>query len=104
MFVFSQIRCVDELETQLSKHANFKKLYFYHQHLTAVSLTLLTCNWFAKLLFTLSVENYLMKLKLLNRSSGTLCLARRGAHSIAVHGLALQVVSQNVLPPLFQKR
>ncbi|KAJ3692681.1 hypothetical protein LUZ60_011776 [Juncus effusus] len=29
-------RCVDELETQLSKHASLKKLYFYHQHLTAV--------------------------------------------------------------------
>lgn len=29
-------RCVDELESQLSKHASLKKLYFYHQHLTAV--------------------------------------------------------------------
>ncbi|KAM1792377.1 hypothetical protein FF1_036107 [Malus domestica] len=29
-------RCVDELESQLSKHASPKKLYFYHQHLTAV--------------------------------------------------------------------
>ncbi|PQP92388.1 hypothetical protein Pyn_30364 [Prunus yedoensis var. nudiflora] len=31
-----QIRCVDELESQLSKHASLKKLYFYHQHLIAV--------------------------------------------------------------------
>ncbi|CAI0401810.1 unnamed protein product [Linum tenue] len=29
-------RCVDELEAQLSKHGSLKKLYFYHQHLTAV--------------------------------------------------------------------
>ncbi|XP_031396400.1 protein NAP1 isoform X2 [Punica granatum] len=29
-------RCVDELESQLSKHGSPKKLYFYHQHLTAV--------------------------------------------------------------------
>ncbi|KAH9747330.1 protein NAP1 [Citrus sinensis] len=29
-------RCVDELESQLSKHGSLKKLYFYHQHLTAV--------------------------------------------------------------------
>ncbi|KZV28615.1 hypothetical protein F511_33826 [Dorcoceras hygrometricum] len=29
-------RCVDELETQLSKHGSLKKLYFYHQHLTTV--------------------------------------------------------------------
>ncbi|KAM7270518.1 hypothetical protein ACFE04_029732 [Oxalis oulophora] len=29
-------RCVDELESQLSKHGSIKKLYFYHQHLTAV--------------------------------------------------------------------
>ncbi|KAJ4785686.1 transcription activator [Rhynchospora pubera] len=29
-------RCVDELEIQLSKHGSLKKLYFYHQHLTAV--------------------------------------------------------------------
>lgn len=29
-------RCVDELELQLSKHGSLKKLYFYHQHLTAV--------------------------------------------------------------------
>uniref|UniRef100_A0A7N2LNV3 Uncharacterized protein n=1 Tax=Quercus lobata TaxID=97700 RepID=A0A7N2LNV3_QUELO len=28
-------RCVDELESQLSKHGSLKKLYFYHQHLTA---------------------------------------------------------------------
>ncbi|XP_030481196.1 protein NAP1 [Cannabis sativa] len=29
-------RCVDELESQLSRHGSLKKLYFYHQHLTAV--------------------------------------------------------------------
>ncbi|KAL3570205.1 hypothetical protein D5086_027454 [Populus alba] len=29
-------RCVDELESQLSKHGTLKKLYFYHQHLTVV--------------------------------------------------------------------
>ncbi|KAI5667543.1 hypothetical protein M9H77_17396 [Catharanthus roseus] len=29
-------RCVDELESQLSKYGSLKKLYFYHQHLTAV--------------------------------------------------------------------
>ncbi|XP_051128944.1 protein NAP1 [Andrographis paniculata] len=29
-------RCVDELEIQLSKHGNLKKIYFYHQHLTSV--------------------------------------------------------------------
>ncbi|XP_021285978.1 protein NAP1 [Herrania umbratica] len=29
-------RCVDELESQLSKHGSLNKLYFYHQHLTAV--------------------------------------------------------------------
>lgn len=29
-------RCVDELESILSKHGSLKKLYFYHQHLTAV--------------------------------------------------------------------
>ncbi|VAI86730.1 unnamed protein product [Triticum turgidum subsp. durum] len=28
--------CVDELESQLSKHGSLKKLYFYHQHLTTV--------------------------------------------------------------------
>lgn len=33
---FVQYRCVDELESQLSKHGSLKKLYFYHQHLTAV--------------------------------------------------------------------
>jgi hypothetical protein len=30
-------RCVDDLESQLSKHGTLKKLYFYHQHLTVVS-------------------------------------------------------------------
>ncbi|KAK4399533.1 protein NAP1 [Sesamum angolense] len=30
-------RCVDELETQLSKYGSLKKLYFYHQHLTTVT-------------------------------------------------------------------
>ncbi|XP_065025885.1 probable protein NAP1 isoform X2 [Musa acuminata AAA Group] len=29
-------RCVDELESQLSRHGSLKKLYFYHHHLTAV--------------------------------------------------------------------
>ncbi|KAK6931923.1 Nck-associated protein 1 [Dillenia turbinata] len=29
-------RCVDQLESQLAKHGSLKKLYFYHQHLTAV--------------------------------------------------------------------
>lgn len=29
-------RCVDELESQLSKHGSLRKLYFYHQHLAAV--------------------------------------------------------------------
>ncbi|GLT97127.1 hypothetical protein SLE2022_147090 [Rubroshorea leprosula] len=29
-------RCMDELEIQLSKHGSLRKLYFYHQHLTAV--------------------------------------------------------------------
>ncbi|KAI3455816.1 hypothetical protein Pfo_012479 [Paulownia fortunei] len=29
-------RCVDELESQLSKYGSLKKLYFYHQHLTTV--------------------------------------------------------------------
>ncbi|KAL6561854.1 histone chaperone [Orobanche gracilis] len=29
-------RCVDELETQLSKYGSLKKLYFYRQHLTTV--------------------------------------------------------------------
>nr|CAQ17051.1 Nck-associated protein 1 [Lotus japonicus] len=29
-------RCVDELESVLSKHGSLRKLYFYHQHLTAV--------------------------------------------------------------------
>ncbi|GAB4829508.1 histone chaperone [Ancistrocladus abbreviatus] len=33
---FNWSRCVDELELQLSKHGSLKKLYFYHQHLTAV--------------------------------------------------------------------
>ncbi|XP_037495205.1 protein NAP1 [Jatropha curcas] len=33
---FFQCRCVDELESQLSKHGSLRKLYFYHQHLTAV--------------------------------------------------------------------
>nr|POF02434.1 protein nap1 [Quercus suber] len=27
-------RCVDELESQFSKHGSLKKLYFNHQHLT----------------------------------------------------------------------
>lgn len=30
-------RCVDELESQLSKHGSLGKLYFYHTHLSAVS-------------------------------------------------------------------
>jgi hypothetical protein len=34
-------RCVDELESQLSKHGSLKKLYFYHQHLTTVYFLLL---------------------------------------------------------------
>ncbi|XP_039139762.1 probable protein NAP1 [Dioscorea cayenensis subsp. rotundata] len=29
-------RCVDELESQLSKHGSLKQLYFYHHHLTTV--------------------------------------------------------------------
>ncbi|KAJ0982970.1 hypothetical protein J5N97_011225 [Dioscorea zingiberensis] len=29
-------RCVDELESQLSKHGSLMKLYFYHHHLTTV--------------------------------------------------------------------
>ncbi|KAI4343177.1 hypothetical protein MLD38_027710 [Melastoma candidum] len=29
-------RCVDELESQLSKHGSLKKLYFYHPHLTTI--------------------------------------------------------------------
>ncbi|WOL02928.1 putative protein NAP1 isoform X1 [Canna indica] len=29
-------RCVDELESQLSKYGSLKKLYFYHHHLTVV--------------------------------------------------------------------
>ncbi|KAK7362524.1 hypothetical protein VNO77_04640 [Canavalia gladiata] len=29
-------RCVDELESLLAKHGSLRKLYFYHQHLTAV--------------------------------------------------------------------
>uniref|UniRef100_A0A3B6TJ70 Nck-associated protein 1 n=1 Tax=Triticum aestivum TaxID=4565 RepID=A0A3B6TJ70_WHEAT len=33
---YSWSRCVDELESQLSKHGSLKKLYFYHQHLTTV--------------------------------------------------------------------
>ncbi|XP_043699376.1 protein NAP1-like isoform X2 [Telopea speciosissima] len=33
---FNWSRCVDELESQLSKHGSLKKLYFYHHHLTAV--------------------------------------------------------------------
>lgn len=39
-----QGRCVDELESQLSKHGSLKKLYFYHQHLTTVSYSLLGCS------------------------------------------------------------
>ncbi|GFS42969.1 transcription activator [Actinidia rufa] len=30
------LECVDELESQLSKHGSLKKLYFYHQNLTTV--------------------------------------------------------------------
>ncbi|XP_052201269.1 protein NAP1 isoform X2 [Diospyros lotus] len=33
---YSWSRCVDELESLLSKHGSLKKLYFYHQHLTTV--------------------------------------------------------------------
>ncbi|CAL5410785.1 unnamed protein product [Camellia sinensis] len=33
---WSRLLCVDELESQLSKHGSLKKLYFYHQHLTTV--------------------------------------------------------------------
>ncbi|RZC67779.1 hypothetical protein C5167_011465 [Papaver somniferum] len=33
---FNWSRCVDELESQLSKHGTLKKLYFYHHHLTTV--------------------------------------------------------------------
>ncbi|XP_042490573.1 protein NAP1 [Macadamia integrifolia] len=33
---FNWSRCVDELESQLSRHGSLKKLYFYHHHLTAV--------------------------------------------------------------------
>ncbi|CAM8940684.1 unnamed protein product [Rhodiola kirilowii] len=29
-------RCVDELESQLTKHGSLRNLYFYHQHLTVV--------------------------------------------------------------------
>ncbi|PQP92394.1 protein NAP1 [Prunus yedoensis var. nudiflora] len=36
--------------------------------------------------------------------AGTLCLAQKGVHSIAVHGSVLQVVFQSVPLPLFQKR
>nr|GFD14161.1 protein NAP1 isoform X1 [Tanacetum cinerariifolium] len=32
--LYNWSRCVDELESQLSKHGSLKKLYFYHQHLT----------------------------------------------------------------------
>ncbi|GAB2213864.1 hypothetical protein Droror1_Dr00018186 [Drosera rotundifolia] len=35
MWIFE--RCVDELEWQLSKHGSLRNLYFYHQHLTAVT-------------------------------------------------------------------
>ncbi|KAL4201241.1 hypothetical protein AMTRI_Chr02g257710 [Amborella trichopoda] len=34
--VYSWSRCVDELESQLSRHGSLRKLYFYHHHLTAV--------------------------------------------------------------------
>ncbi|KAI7756681.1 hypothetical protein M8C21_017558, partial [Ambrosia artemisiifolia] len=34
--LYNWSRCVDELESQLSKHGSLKKLYFYHQHLTTV--------------------------------------------------------------------
>ncbi|KAJ4975907.1 hypothetical protein NE237_001013 [Protea cynaroides] len=33
---FNWSRCVNELESQLSRHGSLKKLYFYHPHLTAV--------------------------------------------------------------------
>ncbi|KAJ4982250.1 hypothetical protein NE237_033087 [Protea cynaroides] len=33
---FNWSRCVDELESQVSKHGSLKNLYFYHHHLTAV--------------------------------------------------------------------
>ncbi|KAK7832248.1 protein nap1 [Quercus suber] len=31
---YNWCRCVDELESQFSKHGSLKKLYFNHQHLT----------------------------------------------------------------------
>ncbi|XP_074583886.1 putative protein NAP1 isoform X1 [Curcuma longa] len=34
--VYNWSRCVDELESQLLRYGSFKKLYFYHQHLTVV--------------------------------------------------------------------
>nr|KAJ0223281.1 hypothetical protein LSAT_V11C200073020 [Lactuca sativa] len=34
--LYNWSRCVDELESQLSKHGSLKRLYFYHQHLTTV--------------------------------------------------------------------
>ncbi|XP_065615793.1 protein NAP1-like [Quercus suber] len=65
-------RCVDELESQLSKHGSLK---------SSISTT-----------------------STLQQSSGTPCLDQKDVLSIAVHGLVLLVVFQNVLLPLFRKR
>ncbi|KAG5516859.1 hypothetical protein RHGRI_037557 [Rhododendron griersonianum] len=44
-------RCVDELESQLSKHGSLKKLYFYHQHLTTVPSELSQTQVFRNTMF-----------------------------------------------------
>lgn len=105
-------RCVDELENQLSKHGSLKKLYFYHQHLTAVSSCSLLLSPFPLLLTvvllctipSLKKASALNIVLFMDRSSETLCLAQKDALSIVVHGLVLLVVFLSVHPPLFQKR
>lgn len=109
-----QYRCVDELESQLSKHGSLKKLYFYHQHLTTVSscFLFLRLDWrpifsIAHCIFSdsaiLEIPRFHLNLAK-HRFSGTPCLDLKGVLNIAVHGLVLLVVFPNVLLRLFQKR
>lgn len=99
-------RCVDELESQLSKHGSLKKLYFYHQHLTTVSLYCCVTRIILQI-FSKQLDHYADNKSFFSgtyRCSEIQCLARKVVHSIVVLGLGQLAVFQNVLLQFFLKR
>ncbi|CAN1810287.1 Protein NAP1 [Linum perenne] len=94
-------RCVDELESQLSKHGSLKKLYFYHQHYMRECIL---GNFRRRLLTVLKTDNDLQRPSvlesLIRRHMSIIHLAEHHISMDLTHGMREALLTEAFCGPV----